>query len=372
MRGKPILLALGLVWCSALPLPALAADAPVSDREVEALWTRHWREFAAHYVAFDGGFVQFPAMERGAANSSGIDAREYEKTNTHEMTYDDERGREKTQVLRKPKAETAAATRVLPALEPGAFGEVHSGKVAAVVDDATVRLTEVWLIDPDAVAEDREADREALRKEFWGDVEESIQRGWGGRSRIAGGGGGGGGGGFGGGGGDGLGGGGGGRSRIADKTFELRDAVDWRFEQRDKVLELQRRNAGITLVLHGFKTSPMAQSQRWPSRGGVGIAVVRTQAREGFAGPEVHAIPLATARKGASETEFAAMLADRGLSRRDFVTLVQEARKINLRDYKPLVLPAIENGGKLATARAADGDVEAEQPAGGGDVILAE
>jgi len=342
MRGKPILLALGLVWCSALPLPALAADAPVSDREVEALWTRHWREFAAHYVAFDGGFVQFPAMERGAANSSGIDAREYEKTNTHEMTYDDERGREKTQVLRKPKAETAAATRVLPALEPGAFGEVHSGKVAAVVDDATVRLTEVWLIDPDAVAEDREADREALRKEFWGDVEESIRRGWGGRSRIA------------------------------DKTFELRDAVDWRFEQRDKVLELQRRNAGITLVLHGFKTSPMAQSQRWPSRGGVGIAVVRTQAREGFAGPEVHAIPLATARKGASETEFAAMLADRGLSRRDFVTLVQEARKINLRDYKPLVLPAIENGGKLATARAADGDVEAEQPAGGGDVILAE
>jgi len=342
MAGKPLLRALGLMLCVACGTPALAAQAPMSEREVEALWSRYWREFAAHYVAFEDSYIQFPAMQRGATNSSGVDARDYERNNTHEMTFDDERGREQTELLRKPRAEVAVATKTLPALEPGAFGEIFSGKVAEIVDDTTVRLSGVWLFDPDAVAEDREADREALRKEFWGDIEEAVRREWKGRSRIA------------------------------DKTFELREAVDWRFEERDAALRTQRRNGGIVMVLHGFKTSPMAETQRWPSRGGVGVAVVKTQRREGFSAPEVHAIPLATARKGVTETQFAAMLEDRGLSRAQFVELVQETRKIELRGYKPLVLGAIENGGKLVLAAQDDADVDVAEPEPGGDVIIAE
>lgn len=306
-RSNLILIVLTLLLAPAWPGRADDPAAEAQRQRRQRLWDQHWREFAAHYLSHGEALVCFPAWDRAHANSSGQSARDYAKQSARKFTVRDDKGRDVEKLMVKPQPEIDAATRLLPSIEPGSYGTIHSGMIASIEGPDALVLREVWLVDARQVREDKARALEELRRQSWREAEDALRD----RDRRG--------------------------PSIVDRHFRGRDLVDWQFEEREAAIDRQLRSVMTSWRISGFDTSSLTQAKRWPAGDkGIEIAVVAVDAGT------VVAVPASRLGRGVSEAQFRAGLEQRGYTVERFVDLIVEQKRQAGLKYKQAVLAMIE------------------------------
>lgn len=323
------------------PLSALAQDTEAEktieerreEARVERLWNMSWRQFAPFYVEYEGDFISVPNYDRRSPSSTGQSISAHRSDSAWEQEYTDERGNKTSRKLVKPEEEAFAAVALIPKVEPGQYGYIHSGNIESITDDKTVELEEVWLVDTDAVKEEKQELKEKLWGELLGDIDDAIRdrdrRNWK-RNR-----------------GDGV---------LTRRNAE-NEAIDWGFESREAAARRQRDSvyARYTWVVKGFATGALKEDARWPSENakadGLQLVIVKVEDRT------VTALPAATIGKGITELQFIDYLISRDLNKAKFVEMVSEAKRESRTGYVELVLAQLE-GGKLPSRDAGNDEIK--------------
>lgn len=296
-------------------------DSPEAKREqarIDRVWNLEWRRIAAFYVKHDRQLIYVPGYDRRLPSSAGITPQAYQKENTLEQEYTDERGKERTRTLTKPDEDAVAAANALAEVAPGQYGYIHSGHIERIADDKTVELEDIWLLDAEAMSEEKEKLKEEARKRFAEDVEDSFRdafRGRGGRRE------------------------GGGVWRR--RTAEL-ESIDWAFEDREAAASRQRGRAfsSYTWRIVGYKTTNLTADARWPAgkaaEKGLQLVVAEVD------GDTVIAYPAATVGRDITVLDMLNHLEARGMTTAQFVDMVTEAKRESREDYLAIVLAKLE------------------------------
>jgi hypothetical protein len=296
------------------------------EARVERLWNLNWRSFATYFLEHDGSYVCVPGYTRSKPSSVGQTTSEYRKASTWTQEYEDERGKEVSRKLVKPEEEAFAAVALIPEVEVGQYGYIHSGEIDSIVDDKTVELEDIWLVDAASLREEKRELKEDLWGEVLSDIEDAIRDRARGRNK---------------------------RGKIVDRRMVENDAIDWGYEVREEAAQRQRSSefSRYTWVVQGFATGKLEEGARWPSENakepGLQLIVVDIDDRT------VTAVPAATLRKGITELQFIDYLQTRELKKADFVEIVTEAKREHRSDYIPHVLAKIT--GKEAPTTDDDG-----------------
>lgn len=281
------------------------------EARIERLWNLNWRTFTTSFLEHDGRFIPVPGYERSKPSSIGQSISDYRSESQWTQTFEDDRGKETTRKLTKPEEEAFAAVALIPKVEVGQYGYIHSGEIDKIIDDKTLELQDIWLVDAEAVR----SEKQNVRKELWGEVLEDIEDAI--RNR---------------------------RDRRANRTSRRlaeNEAVDWAYAVREAAAERQRDPAfsRYTWVVQGFATGKLKEDARWPSANarepGLQLIVVEVKDRT------VTAVPAAALRKGITELQFIDYLQSRDMNKADFVELVTQAKREHRADYVAHVLAAL-------------------------------
>lgn len=306
--------------------PAQAADEEKSVEErreearVERLWNLNWRTLAPYFIEYDGAFICVPGYERSKPSSVGQSISDYRSSSTWTQTYEDERGKEQSRKLTKPEEEAFAAVALIPEVEVGQYGYILSGEIEEIVDDKTVELGNIWLVDADAVREEKQE----LKKELWGEVLEDIEDAIRDRRRNR-------------------------RSKFHDRRLIENEAIDWGYEVREEAISRQRDRAfsSYTWVVKGYATGNLKEDARWPSARakdpGLQLIVVEVDGRT------VTTVPAASLRKGITELQFLDYLQSREIKKADFVEMVTEAKREHRSEYVAHVLAKLTGNASPVT-----------------------
>ena len=295
---------------------------------IERLWNLNWRQFAPFFIEHEGEFICVSGYDRSKPSSVGQSISDYRKESAITQTYDDERGRETSRTLTKPEEDAFAAVALIPEVKVGQYGYIHSGEIDAIVDSKTVELENIWLVDADAVREEKREMKEELRGEVLEDIEDAIRDRGRGRGRG---------------------------DRIVGRRMAENEAIDWGFEVREEAIERQRDSvfSRYTWVVKGFATGNLKEDARWPSANakepGLQLIIVGVDSRT------VTAVPAATLRKGITELQFIDYLQTRNLNKTDLVEMVTEAKREHRREYVAHVLAEITGQEPPASEEDEDG-----------------
>lgn len=324
---KPILsIVLGLM-AGALFLgqPAAAqgdASGPTLEEQREAaridrLWNRMWREAAPFYIEHDGGFVCVPGFDRRLPSSLGVSFADYREQSVWDQEYTDERGREQTRRLVKPEEEAMAAVGSIPEVAVGQYGYIHSGNIQRIIDDSTLILEDIWLLDAAAAEEEKKELKAAVVTGIAEDVEGAIRD----RGRDA-------------------------RRNRGDGIIRRRaaenESIDWAFEERTDAARRQRGRAfsRFEWEVVGYRTNRLAEDARWPAgraaEEGLQVIIVAVS------GNSVTAVPIDALGRGLTEIQFLDCLAERGLTKAEYVEMVTEAKRASRTDYMDIVIAQLE------------------------------
>lgn len=281
------------------------------EARVERLWNLNWRQFTPFFLEHHGEFICVPTYERSKPSSTGQTVSEYRSENAWTQTYTDERGKEASRKLVKPEEDAFAAVGLLPEVEVGQYGYIRSGNVQEIIDGNTVELEDIWLVDAEAVREEKQE----LKEKLWGQVLEDIEEAIRDRDRSR-------------------------RGRSSRRMAE-NDALDWGFESREQAIDRQRDQVFTrsTWVVKGFATDRLQEDARWPSANakgdGLQLVIVAVDDRT------VTAVPAAVLRKGITELQFIDYLQSREMNKAKFVEIVTEAKREHRSDYIKHVLAAL-------------------------------
>lgn len=332
MKYPSIKLTAALLLLAVMVVPAASAQVAEEeksieqrreDARVERLWNLNWRTIAPNFIEHNGDFICVPGYERSKPSSTGQSVSEYRSKSTWTQTYDDDRGKEVSRKLTKPEEEAFAAVALIPEVEVGQYGYVHSGKIDNIVDDKTVELESIWLVDAEAVREEKKKLKEDLWGEALKDIEDAIRDRGRGRGR-------------------------GNRGNIFDRRTVENEALDWGFEVREEAIDRQRDSvfSRYTWVVKGFATGKLKEDARWPSAKakdpGLQLIVVEVDGRT------VTAVPAASLRKGITELQFLDYLQTREIKKADFVEMVTEAKREHRSDYVVHVLAKLTGDTSVA------------------------
>ncbi len=274
-----------MVWLMvALPVPAeerYGMDPATYDN-----WRRNHGRFARAVLADNaGGYFVLPMYDRRYPSSTAktVSAARAELTRRVKESMYGSGSMVHTRIIQPPQAEAEALAMMLPALEVGQYGYIHSAEVVEVLGPDEMIVEDIWLIDERAMDEARRADER--------------------------------------------------RAKDADNTREVIDAM---YEQREALADRQdeRDFRRATVRLKGFHTAGTMRGQRWlgPDEKGLQIAVVGKEAY----GPErrpkfrLLAMPPDAFGEGVSETQFIELLEQRGLTPTQFVELIMEQHRATL------------------------------------------
>lgn len=292
------------------------AEPSIEDRREEArierLWNLNWRAIAPYFIEHDGDYICVQGYDRSSPSSAGKSISDYRRESVWTQTYKDERGKEQSRKLTKPDEEAFAAVALIPEVAVGQYGYIHSGQISKIVDDATVELEDIWLVDAEAVREEKAE----LKKELWGeflkDVEDAIRDR--GRGR---------------------------RGGKHDLRIRENEALDWGFEVREEAIDRQRGSVfdRYTWVVKGYATASLKEDARWPSENakepGLQLIIVEINDRT------VTAVPAASLKKGITELQFIDYLQTREINKAAFVEAVTQAKREYRNDYVAHVLAEI-------------------------------
>lgn len=305
------------------------------EARVERLWNLNWRALTAYFLEHDGEFIRVPDYDRTKPSSTGQSLSEYRSKSAWTQEYKDEHGKDQSRKLTKPEEEAFAAVALIPEVKVGQYGYIHSGKIDEIVDDKTVELEDIWLVDAEAVREEK---RE-MKEELWGEVIEDIRDAIEGRKKRR-------------------------KNDIRGRRELESDAIDWGFEVREEAADRQRDSvfSNYTWVVQGYATGNLKEDARWPSakakQPGLQLIIVKVEDRT------VTAVPAATLRKGITELQFIDYLQSREMNKAAFVELITEAKREHRSDYVAHALAKL-------TGETADSPAPAED-AGNDEVKLAD
>ncbi len=299
------------------------------EARIERLWVLNWRTFAPSFLEHDGKFICVPGYERSKPSSLGQTTSEYRSASQWTQTYDDERGKEVSRKLTKPEEEAFVAVAMIPQVKVGQYGYIHSGIIKEIVDDKTVELEDIWLVDAGALREEKQK----LKVELWGevlkDVEDAIRDRKGKR-----------------------------KSKFHDRRMIENDAIDWGYEVREEASDRQRDSvfSRYAWVVQGYATGNLKENARWPSENakapGLQLIVVEVKDRT------VTAVPAATLSKGITELQFIDYLRSRDMNKAAFVELVTEAKREHRGDYVAHVLADITGNAITKAPEDVNNEVE--------------
>ncbi len=302
-------------------------EAKREQARIDRLWNMEWRRIVPYYVKHDGRYVCVPDYDKRLPSSVGLSEAEYKKQSVLKQEYKDERGKERTRTQTKPSEEVKAAVQMIPEVAVGQYGYIHSGNIERIVDDKTAELEDVWLLDAEAMQEDKKAFREKVMQGLMDDIEDAlVDRG---RSE---------------------------RRNRGDGILERRraenEAIEWAFADREAAADRQRGRAFArsTWRVIGYKTDRLTEDARWPAgkaaEEGIQLVIVDVT------GSTVTAIPATSVGKGLTVLDALNLLEERGVTKAEFVEMVTEAKREARADYIPVVLAQLEGleaGDALAT-----------------------
>ncbi|MEM9345052.1 MAG: hypothetical protein AAGB26_00415 [Planctomycetota bacterium] len=312
----------------------LAQDEELSVEErreqarIERLWNLNWRTFAPFFVEHNDAFVCVPTYDRSKPSSLGKTVSEYRSETAWQQEFKDERGKEQKRKLIKPEEDAFAAVALIPEVEVGQYGYIRSGMVESIIDDKTVELEDIWLVDSDAVRDEKKE----MKEELWGQVLEDIEDAIRDRDRNR-------------------------RSRTSRRMAE-NDALDWGFEAREEAASRQRDGvfSRHTWVVKGFSTRNLNEDARWPSANakGDGLQLIIVEVSE----RTITAVPAASLRKGITELQFIDYLQSRQMNKAEFVEAVTEAKREHRSDYVKHVLATLTGEASPTPKEAINNEVE--------------
>lgn len=295
------------------------------EARVERLWNLNWRQFTPYFIVHEGEFICVPGYDRNNPSSAGQSISEYRSESAWQQEYRDERGKDQSRKLTKPEADAFAAVALIPKVEVGQYGYILSGNIEEIVDDSTVELEDIWLVDADAVREEKQE----LKEKLWGRVLEDIEDAIRDRGRGK-----------------------AGKQGRSSRRMAENEAIDWGFKAREEAMQRQRDSAftRYTWVVKGYATGSLKENARWPSTStkqpGLQLVVVEVEDRT------VTAVPVESLRKGIEELQFIDYLQSRDLNKAAFVEIVNDAKREHRNDYVVHVLAQIT--GKVAPAQPDD------------------
>ncbi|MEM9414798.1 MAG: hypothetical protein AAGA29_04880 [Planctomycetota bacterium] len=299
------------------------------DARVDRLWNRAWREFVPYYIEHEGEFICVPGYDRRLPSSTGMSIDDYQRQSAWDQAYTDERGRDRTRTLVKPDEEAHAAVAIIPVIEVGQYGYIHSGNISQIEDDQTLVLERVWFLDAEAMRDEKKEMKDNVMRGVFEDIGDAIRdRGRNERRNR----------------GDG----------IAQRRGAENDAIDWAFEDRAAAAERQaeRTFARYRWEIVGYRTNRLEADARWPAgraaEEGLQLIIVAVE------GNNITAVPAETIGRGISEVQFLDLLEERGLTKAEFVELVNEAKREDRSGYLPLVLAQLEGEERVDPAEPND------------------
>lgn len=299
------------------------------EARVERLWNLNWRAFVSSFLEHEGEFVCVPGYERSKPSSAGQSISDYRSESAWTQEYEDERGKTVSRKLTKPEEEAFAAVALIPEVKAGQYGYIHSGEIDSILDDKTVELDDIWLVDADTVREEKKK----LKEELWGEVIEDIRDAIQGRKKNR-------------------------KGNIRDRRETENDAIDWGYEVREEAMDRQRDTvfSRYTWVVKGFATGKLKEDARWPSakakESGLQLIVVKVEDRT------VTAVPAATLRTGITELQFIDYLQSREMNKAAFVELVNEAKREARGEYVSYALAKLTGNTAIAPSDEEDNDDE--------------
>lgn len=308
-------------------------EARREQARVDRLWNLAWRNFASQYIEHDERFICVTNYDPKMPSSTGQSLNAYREKNVLEQTYRDERGRDQVRKIAKPSEEAHAAVALLPEVEPGQYGYIHSGEIADIVDGKTLIMEDVWLVDEEAIEDDRDDKLDLVVEDVKEDIAEAIDRAV--RRRNA--------------------------HELRRERGEEFSALKWYFEDRDSAISRQRERefSRYEWQIVGFRTDRLAENKRWPSgraaEQGLQLVIVEVKERD----RTVTAVPVAAIGRGINELQFLEALEQRQITKPQFVEMVNDAkRQTNDKDeVVAIVLDQLE--GKTPLAPEEDADEEA-------------
>ncbi|MEM1213497.1 MAG: hypothetical protein AAGI68_14510 [Planctomycetota bacterium] len=245
-------------------------------------WNINWKAFAADGMVFDNQYIVVPQFDRRYLSSAGLSMTTARRQLTAEVgdTADSAALR---RGYRPPPEELQYYISALPRLDVGQYGSIHSVEVDDVLGPTSMVVSELWLIDADAVRAAKREEREVAEK----------------------------------------------RGRELD-----RDAQELDFAVRDRLSRQQRdRKFRGPFRLEGFPTRGLSPGQRYlgPDLDGMPVIVAYTElatSRFGRGRLRLVIMPVEAfvRRGGLTEAQFADLLDDRGLTPESFLEAVREAR----------------------------------------------
>lgn len=281
----------------------------LTEQHIDNLYERHMAEIAPLYLPYDGDYVAFMTYHPSRKNSSGIDERQWAKANLRESIYYDKQNRKHTQWIPKIREEIEAVTKIIPDFMPGSYGYIDSGRVDDVTDNKLV-LSDIWLVDRDAMRESYRDMKTKIRRNARRDI--AVERDRGRRRDIA---------------------------PIADTRFDQLDQLDWQFEEREALADRQDDLRRMKLIIEGVDTRGLREGQRWPTdaRRNIPLAIVRVVSNQ------VYAVPATELRQRLTDEQFQDMLNKRGYDKAMFAQLMLDIRRDYPREYVPIVIQALES-----------------------------
>lgn len=309
-----LLLTVGVLVPTTLAEDTQAENSLEERREearVERLWNLNWRAFVNSFVEHEGEYICVPGYERDLPSSTGQSISDYRSKSVWQQTFKDERGEQQTRKLTKPEADAFAAVAMIPEIEVGQYGYIHSGQIEDIIDGKTVQLEDIWLVDSEAVNEEKKE----LKEKLWGQVLEDIEDAIRDRARKRGG--------------------------KSSRRLAENEAIDWGFESREQAIRRQRDSVFTRYdwVVKGFATDRLKEDARWPSakskEPGLQLIIVSVEDRA------VTAVPAASLRKGITELQFIDYLQTKEMNKAAFIELVTEAKREHRGEYVAHVLAAL-------------------------------
>lgn len=176
----PRLCMIGLLALAAT-IPAVHANAqdntelngdPV-ESSVYRAWARNYRQFARYCGEFEGEFLVVPSYDRRTPSSRGLTIARAtdELTETWRETIN---GISRNFMREPQREEVEAYATILPGVRTGTYGHLDSVEVVSILGPEEMLVTNLWLIDTDAVGEQYERDRRRARANDARDIDDQL------------------------------------------------------------------------------------------------------------------------------------------------------------------------------------------------------
>lgn len=286
----------------------LAGSAPAADAPADGQFEHRYRTAAQSMLRSlaDHGDQTYacPAFDPKFANSAHVDRRQWIADHTEKLEFTGpNRMWIEGQPLVPPTAEVDAVCNVIPDLAVGAYGTIHSGRIARVVEGKGFVLSNIQLVDEAAMEKQLAQDKlvydawvQEVREKAW---QENQTRWRSGKPPVRG-------------------------VGWDGYITKGKQVIDNRYGQRRKLVHQQNKLADVRVLV----LSPVYASTQ-PGRDWIGtkqplaiVDVIEDPAAKGES--LLVALPITHLRRGVSIDRFTELLAEGEMTREQFVQRVDQ------------------------------------------------